>query len=152
MAATRKRKPKVSKDDALPIIYDALAQGATVAHACQKAKCSERAFYLWQEEDVQVMQAVTRAREAYASTVDVEVQQAAGERLLDLLRNGETITQTKIIEEPNGEGFVVTKRETVTRQRGTPKWVFDKLMPDSLQDALPGAVAGQAVQVNVHTG
>lgn len=132
------------------VILDAIAEGATVAEACRKAKCGQASFYRWQEEDKEFGEGVARARAAFGANADDDTKAATSARILDLLRNGETIVRTSKKTLRAGDGAVEkVVEERHVEQRPTPKWVIDKVLPDSVLEAI-AAAAAQGGAVNVH--
>ena len=147
----RKRAPKADARAARPVILAALAEGATVSEACRMARCAPSAFYAWQRDDKEFKEGVARAREDFAGSVDEDIRGQTSVRLLELLQKGEQVVRTKKVTVKNGRGQVERiEEERRVEKRTTPKWVFDKLMPDSLTEKL--AAAGGQVHIHKHEG
>ena len=87
---------------------------------------------------IKTLETLSRAREYYAAGVDDDIKAAAERRMLDLLTGGETIVVEKLVFERNPETGRqrLKKKQVTTTKRPTPKWVFDKLMPDELVEAI----------------
>ena len=124
-------QPSIAK----PRLLEAIAQGASVEQACDQAGCSTSAFYAWQKGDVEFMEGLTRARVCFLGTLDDSIHEAANRRLLRLLTVGEIIRREVLYYRKDESGEMsVYKKKVVILERGTPKWVFDKLMPESILD------------------
>jgi hypothetical protein len=124
------------KDDtAKPALLALIEHGASVPEACQIAGVVERTFYAYQNDDPEFSQGVARAREAWAARQDAEVNGAAARSLIRYLLEGET-TERTVEETTIRDGKEVTRRSRVIERRPCPKWVFDKLMPDTLVQQL----------------
>ena len=129
---------------AKPRLLEAIAQGASVEQACDHAGCSTSAFYAWQKEDMEFMEGVTRARECFLGNLDDSIHEATNRRLLRLLTVGEIIRREVLYYRKNESGeMVVYKKKVVILERGTPKWVFDKLMPESMLDKIFSCTCGR---------
>jgi len=81
------------------------------------------------------MEGLTRARVCFLGTLDDSIHEAANRRLLRLLTVGEIIRREVLYYRKDESGEMsVYKKKVVILERGTPKWVFDKLMPESILD------------------
>jgi len=119
-----------------PALIALIERGASVDEACAALQVGRRTFYTWEGADEEFRHGVARAREAFAGRADQEVQAALTRSLVQYLVEGETVERetTTTREGPDGKPVEVTKKSV--ERRPCPKWVFDKLMPDSVAGAL----------------
>lgn len=143
---------KSKYDRAAPRILAAIVAGATVAKACELANIGQETYYGWQRNKPEFSEAITRARERFVREVDSDLAAQFTARLLDLTLNGHTVTKTtrRLVRADDGEMITVSEEVETLHYSAPPRWVADKLMPDSLAEQALGAV--QATQVNVNVG
>ena len=122
--------------------------GAVIAEACEQAGIAESTYYEWKQSKPEFSESIARAREQYALSIDEDLAAQFTARLLDLTVNGHTVTRTteKQAQDEDGKMVTIAREVETIHYSAPPKWVADKLMPDSLADR---AIPLQATQVNV---